>query len=105
MQPASANKPKEQNITQVFKFSGYKNKNPAKWVKRFDTTCLTNNWQVNKQKNIAESFLDRSAFQQFDENYVVFEQQYTNGANNNLRDALINKYTTIAMKNKQQMEY
>jgi len=29
MQPASANKPKEQNITQVFKFNGYGNKNPT----------------------------------------------------------------------------
>ncbi len=30
---------------------------------------------------------------------------YQNGANNNLRDALITKYITIAMKNKWQIEY
>ncbi len=49
--------------------------------------------------------MDGSAFQWFDENYNGFGQWYTNGANNNLRDLLIAKYTTIAMKNKWQMEY
>ncbi len=49
--------------------------------------------------------MDRSAFQWFDENYNGFGQWYTNGTNNNLRDLLIAKYTTIAMKNKWQMKY
>ena len=35
----------------------------------------------------------------------MFGQWYQNGAANNLRDALIAKYTTIAMKNKWQIEY
>ncbi len=68
-------------------------------------TCLTNNWQANRQKDIAKNFLDRSAFQWFDKNYAVFGQWYQNGVNNNLRDALITKYITIAMKNKWQIEY
>ncbi len=105
IQLASANVPREQNITQVSKFNGYGNEDPAEWTKRFNMICLTNNWQANRQKNIARSFLNESAFQQFNENYVAFSQWYINRANNNLRDALINKYTTIAMKNKWQIEY
>ncbi len=62
MQPASANRPKEQNIVQVFKFNGYGNEDLTEWAKRFDIACLTNNWPANCQKNIAGSFLDRLAF-------------------------------------------
>ena len=43
MQPALAQIPKEHNIAQVPKFYGYRNENPTEWIKRFDTTCLTNN--------------------------------------------------------------
>ncbi len=105
LQLASAQAPRKQNIAQVPKFHGYGNEDPAKWAKRFDAACLTNNWRLNRQKDIAESFLDRPAFQWFDENYNRFGQWYTNGANNNLRDLLIAKYTTIAMRNKWQIEY
>ncbi len=105
LQPAPAQAPREQNIAQVPKFHGYGNEDPAEWAKRFDAACLTNNWRAPRQKDIAGSFLDRPAFQWFDENYNGFGQWYTNGANNNLRDLLIGKYTTIAMKNKWQMEY
>ena len=63
MQPAPVLGLKEQNIAQVSKFYGYGNKDPAEWVKRFDTTYLTNNWQAAQQKNIARSFLDEPAFQ------------------------------------------
>ena len=105
LQPAPAQALREQNIAQVPKFHGYGNEDPAEWAKRFDAACLTNNWRPNRQKDIAGSFLDRSAFQQFDENYNGFGQWYTNRANNNLRDLLIAKYTTIAIKNKWQMEY
>ena len=100
LQPAPAQALREQNIAQVPKFHGYGNKDPAEWAKRFDAVCLTNNWRLNRQKDIAESFFDRPAFQWFDENYNGFGQWYTNRANNNLRDLLIAKYTTIAMKNK-----
>src|SRR6266498_2415728 len=105
LQPAPVQAPREQNIAQVPKFHGYRNEDPAEWAKRFDATCLTNNWRLNRQKDIAGSFLDEPAFQWFDENYNGFDQWYTNGANNNLRDLLIAKYTTIAMKNKWQIEY
>ncbi len=105
LQLAPVQAPREQNIAQVPKFHGYGNEDPAEWVKRFDTACLTNNWRLNRQKNIAGSFLNRSAFQWFDENYNGFGQWYTNGANNNLRNLLIAKYTTIAMRNKWQMKY
>src|SRR6266542_4051380 len=105
LQPVPTQAPREQNIAQVPKFHDYGNEDPAEWAKRFDAACLTNNWRPNRQKNIAGSFLDGPAFQWFDENYNRFGQWYTNGANNNLRDLLIAKYTTIAMKNKWQMEY
>src|SRR6266498_152818 len=105
LQPALAQAPREQNITQVPKFHSYGNKDPAEWAKRFDAACLTNNWRPNRQKDIAGSFLNRPAFQWFDENYNGFGQWYTNRANNNLRDLMIVKYTTIAMRNKWQMKY
>jgi len=63
IQPALANAPREQNIAQVLKFNRYENEDSAEWVKRFDAMCLTNNWQANKQKDIARSFLDRLVFQ------------------------------------------
>ncbi len=63
LQPASAPAPKEQNIAQVPKFHDYRNEDPAEWAKRFDATCLTNNWRLNRQKDIAGSFLDGPAFQ------------------------------------------
>ena len=63
LQPAPAQAPREQNIAQVSKFHGYGNEDPAEWAKRFDATCLTNNWRPNRQKDIAGSFLDRPAFQ------------------------------------------
>ncbi len=59
LQPGS----RKQNITQVPKFHGYRNEDSAEWAKRFDTACLTNNWRAARQKDIAESFLDRPAFQ------------------------------------------
>ena len=62
MQLASVQRPREQNIAQVSKFHGYRNENPTEWAKRFDATCLTNNWRAVKQKDIARSFLDRPAF-------------------------------------------
>jgi len=74
LQPAPAQAPREQNIAQVPKFHGYGNEDPAEWAKRFDAACLTNNWRPNRQKDIAESFLDRLAFQWFDENYNGFGQ-------------------------------
>src|SRR6266498_3378757 len=63
LQPAPAQASREQNIAQVLKFHGYENKDPSEWAKRFDAACLTNNWRPNKQKDIAESFLDGSVFQ------------------------------------------
>ena len=63
MQPAPAQALREQNIAQVLKIHGYGNEDPAKWAKRFDAACLTNNWRPNRQKDIAGSFLNRSAFQ------------------------------------------
>ncbi len=72
LQPAPAQAPREQNIVQVPKFHGYGNENPAEWAKRFDAACLTNNWRPNRQKDIAGSFLDRPAFQWFNENYNRF---------------------------------
>ncbi len=62
LQPASAQALREQNIAQVSKFHGYGNEDPAEWAKRFDATCLMNNWRPNRQKDIAGSFLDRPAF-------------------------------------------
>ncbi len=105
LQPAPAQESRKQSIAQVPKFYGYRNENPTEWVKRFDAACLMNNWRSARQKDIARSFLDEPAFQQFDKNYQAFGQQYQNGAANNLRDALIAKYTTIAMRNKWQIEY
>ena len=43
LQPAPVQGFRKQNIAQVPKFHGYKNEDPAKWVKRFDAACLTNN--------------------------------------------------------------
>ena len=63
LQLAPAQALREQNIAQVPKFHGYENEDPAKWAKRFDAACLTNNWRPNYQKDIAGSFLDRLAFQ------------------------------------------
>ncbi len=63
LQPVPAQASREQNISQMPKFYGYENENPTKWAKRFDTTCLTNNWRAARQRNIAESFLNRPAFQ------------------------------------------
>ena len=63
LQPAPVQAPREQNIAQVSKFHGYRNENPAEWAKRFDAACLTNNWRLNRQKDIAGSFLDGPAFQ------------------------------------------
>ena len=71
MQPALANRPKKQNITQISKFHGYRNENPVEWAKRFNAICLTNNWIANWQKDIAGSFLDGPALW-FDENYTIF---------------------------------
>ncbi len=48
IQPASANVLKEQNIAQVPKFNKYRNEDSAEWAKRFDMTCLINNWQANR---------------------------------------------------------
>ena len=62
MQLALANRSRKQNIVQVFKFNRYRNKDLIEWAKRFDAIYLTNNWPANRQKNIARSFLDRSAF-------------------------------------------
>src|SRR6266540_2973533 len=73
LQPAPAQASKEQNIAQVLKFHGYGNKDPTEWAKRFDAAYLTNNWRAARQKDIAESFFDRPAFQWFDENYKAFE--------------------------------
>ena len=100
MQPALAQVLREQTIAQVLKFHEYGNENLTEWAKRFDAACLTNNWRAVRQKNIAGSFLDRPAFHWFDENYNAFGQWYQNGANNNLRNALIIKYITITMRNK-----
>ncbi len=72
LQPAPVQAPREHNIAQVPKFHGYGNEDPAEWAKRFDAACLTNNWRPNRQKDIAGSFLDRPAFQWFDENYNGF---------------------------------
>jgi len=69
LQPALTQAPREQNIAQVSKFHGYGNEDPTEWAKRFDTACLTNNWRLARQKDIARSFFDRPAFQWFDENY------------------------------------
>ncbi len=33
------------------------------WAKRFDAACLTYNWRLARQKDIARSFLDGPAFQ------------------------------------------
>ncbi len=63
LQPAPVQAPREQNIAQVPKFYGYENEDLAEWAKRFDAACLTNNWRLNRQKDIAGSFLDRPAFQ------------------------------------------
>ena len=63
LQPPLAQAPREQNIAQVSKFHGYGNEDPAEWAKRFDAAYLTNNWRPNRQKDIAGSFLDGSAFQ------------------------------------------
>jgi len=63
MQLTPAQAPREQNITQIPKFHGYGNEDPTEWVKRFDVTCLTNNWRAARQKDITGSFLDRLAFQ------------------------------------------
>ncbi len=76
MQPVSANRPKKQNIAQVSKFNEYRNKDLTEQAKQFDAACLMNNQPVNRQKDIAESFLNRLIFQQFDKNYKVFGQQY-----------------------------
>ncbi len=46
MQSAPVQGPRKQNIVQVPKFHGYGNENPTEWAKRFDITCLTNNWRV-----------------------------------------------------------
>ena len=100
LQPAPAQGPKEQSIAQVLKFHRYGNENPTEWAKKFDAACLTNNQKAARQKDIVESFLDRPAFQQFDENYQTFGQWYQAEAANNIRDVLIAKYTTIAMRNK-----
>ncbi len=62
IQSTLVNRFRKQNIAQVTKFNGYGNKDPAKWVKRFDAACLTNNWIANWQKDIARSFLNKSAF-------------------------------------------
>src|SRR6266511_769902 len=40
LQPAPAKAPREQNITQVPKFHGYGNEDPAEWAKRFDAAYL-----------------------------------------------------------------
>ncbi len=72
LQPAPVQAPREQSIAQVPKFHGYGNEDPTKWAKRFDAACLMNNWRLARQKNIAGSFLDRSVFQWFDENYNRF---------------------------------
>ena len=69
MQPASAPAPREQSIAQIPKFYGYGNEDLTEWAKRFDATCLTNNWRPARQKDIAGSFCDRLAFQWFNENY------------------------------------
>ena len=63
LQSALVQGPREQNIAQIPKFYGYENEDPAEWAKRFNVTCLTNNWQVARQKDIAGSFLDGLAFQ------------------------------------------
>ncbi len=63
MQPASAQASREQNIAQVPKFHEYGNEDPTEWAKRFDVACLTNNWRAARQKDIAGSFFDGSAFQ------------------------------------------
>ena len=63
LQLALAQAPREQNIAQVPKFHGYGNEDPTEWAKRFDAACLTNNWRPARQKDIAESFFDRLAFQ------------------------------------------
>ncbi len=76
MQPALIQRSKEQNIAQVPKFYRYGNENPTEWAKRFDAACLTNNQRAARQKDIAESFLDGLAFQQFDKNYNAFGQWY-----------------------------
>ncbi len=54
--------PRKQSITQIPKFHGYENEDLTEWAKRFDVACLTNNWRAARQKDIAESFLDGSAF-------------------------------------------
>jgi len=43
IQSAPAQGSRKQNIAQVPKFNGYENEDLAKWVKRFDAACLTNN--------------------------------------------------------------
>ena len=48
LQLALAQALREQNIAQVSKFHGYRNKNPTEWAKRFDVACLTNNWRPTR---------------------------------------------------------
>src|SRR6266498_3457323 len=105
LQPVPAQVLREQNIAQVLKFHEYRNEDPIEWMKRFNAAYLTNNWRAARQKDIVGSFFDGSAFQWFDENYQAFGQWYTAGAANNLRNVLIGKYITIAIKNKWQIEY
>jgi len=73
LQSAPAQVPREQNIAQVLKFHRYRNEDPTEWAKRFDAAYLTNNWRAVRQKDIAGSFFNGSAFQWFDENYQAFE--------------------------------
>jgi len=63
LQSAPVQASRKQNIAQVPKFHGYGNEDLTEWAKGFDAACLTNNWRAARQKNIAESFLDRPAFQ------------------------------------------
>ena len=96
---------RELNIAQVPRFSGYSAEDPEDFAIRVDNAARANNWAGNRVMDFVTTLLDESAFQWWEQEGNNYAQWYTQGANNNLRDALIERFTTVVMKNKWQSDY
>src|ERR1043165_4595841 len=97
--------PRERNITQCPKYSGYENEDPTEWVKKFDKAAKANKWKKEDQLSIVASLLNGPAAQWYDKEEGNLAYWRRNGSLRNIANKIIERFTTISMRNKWQIEY
>jgi hypothetical protein len=89
--------PRERNITQCPRYSGYENEDPTEWVRKFDKAARANKWRKEDQLSIAASLLDGPAAQWYDEKEDNLAYWRRNGSHRNMADRIVERFTTISM--------